>query len=860
MSNPVDVFTGGANWITGAPTVQADPSLYDVWDATTTNMKAVSQTNSRSYYEQPFFDDLAKKLNAAGYQYRTKGGFAVAPKMVPFGGPVSSPYQFGGYQGEAGVDVINQMWDAVSAAHAKGLLKDVPERAAYEKQQAARIAADAQQSGDVLARAHGIAPALTSFAAGMWQGLQDPATYGLMAATEGVGALAGSLAPELTGTAGRVARFLAPQTTGAGTTGAMGVARDTLRGMAREGSVFATGQAALLPAIHANQDVAGIPHDTASDLQDMGWAFLQGAGFHAVGRVAGAVAHGFSGSGSAAAPVGIDRTIADLYPSWSKDMRDFAAARAVDAQTDGLRAEIADAAHGAVAGGAAPPGQDAVRHGAGAAIDAEISPYVPGPHGAETHGAALAGARSAFAGERPVPAPNPSAFGSSTNAGRIMAGLRARGLTEAQARGVAAGIMAESGGNPNIANKTSGAFGYGQWLGDRLQRLRDRFGAAPTPDQQLDFIVSELHGGDPGGAAVLAQPDEASVMRAYIEKFMRPKAGAETEGDLHRGMAALGRQGEGAPDLGEGGGATVDPIARANALAAQELALDQAQGMPPVRPDAIGEHVPGMPATDAPFDKPIWPQMLDPRSLTTDETFPEHGAPAKGGAVDVFERNDGTLVVTDGHGQVRDALGGDQGQMVLAHVLREADGWHEDTVREAARLRAAIEGRLGQDEQRAALGVSNKENAGGAADQSGKAGRGKATGAVAGDGQRAGGAASGDAHGGPAPAPPRGYDPHSVMAFEDPHGSAAAAQADMLTHDFVPREAEAKPGEAPRGEGAAPRLERAPEAKMPLLTHLSAADSFAVEGEGPERRQSIGAITRAMKADDDALAALRECL
>jgi hypothetical protein len=42
------------------------------------------------------------------------------------------------------------------------------------------------------------------------------------------------------------------------------------------------------------------------------------------------------------------------------------------------------------------------------------------------------------------------------------------------------------------------------------------------------------------------------VLDAYIRKFMRPAAGAETLGDLERGMAALGRKGE----LPEGSPAT----------------------------------------------------------------------------------------------------------------------------------------------------------------------------------------------------------------------------------------------------------------------------------------------------------------
>jgi hypothetical protein len=93
-------------------------------------------------------------------------------------------------------------------------------------------------------------------------------------------------------------------------------------------------------------------------------------------------------------------------------------------------------------------------------------------------------------------------------------------------------------------NPDSGALGIGQWLGSRKAELQRRYGPNPTLGQQLDFLAYELRGGDHGGKAVLAQGDEAAVLDAYIRKFMRPAAGKETSGDLSRGMAALGRDGE----------------------------------------------------------------------------------------------------------------------------------------------------------------------------------------------------------------------------------------------------------------------------------------------------------------------------
>lgn len=118
--------------------------------------------------------------------------------------------------------------------------------------------------------------------------------------------------------------------------------------------------------------------------------------------------------------------------------------------------------------------------------------------------------------------------------------LQNQGLTPDQASGVAAGIQAESGSNPNAVNPTSGAFGIGQWLGARQQALFAQYGSNPTLQQQLDFLVSELNGGDVGGKAVLAQSSPLDTLTAYITKFMRPAAGAQTTGDLARGAAYLG--------------------------------------------------------------------------------------------------------------------------------------------------------------------------------------------------------------------------------------------------------------------------------------------------------------------------------
>lgn len=133
---------------------------------------------------------------------------------------------------------------------------------------------------------------------------------------------------------------------------------------------------------------------------------------------------------------------------------------------------------------------------------------------------------------------------------RVMTSLLSYGISPEVARGIVAGITAEGGG-PNVRNPTSGAFGIGQWLGTRKKALFKQYGTAPSLDQQIAFLVSELKGGDHGGASVLSRNSAASAMVAYLRDFMRPGAGLS--GDLARGYRDLGMNYRG---RGGGGGTT----------------------------------------------------------------------------------------------------------------------------------------------------------------------------------------------------------------------------------------------------------------------------------------------------------------
>lgn len=70
------------------------------------------------------------------------------------------------------------------------------------------------------------------------------------------------------------------------------------------------------------------------------------------------------------------------------------------------------------------------------------------------------------------------------------------GLTREQAMGVAGNLMRESSLNPNNENKTSGAFGIGQWLGDRKTKLfqyaKSKGETIPSLATQMEYMVKEL--------------------------------------------------------------------------------------------------------------------------------------------------------------------------------------------------------------------------------------------------------------------------------------------------------------------------------------------------------------------------------
>jgi hypothetical protein len=121
--------------------------------------------------------------------------------------------------------------------------------------------------------------------------------------------------------------------------------------------------------------------------------------------------------------------------------------------------------------------------------------------------------------------------------------FKAKGFSDQQAQGMAAGAFAESQLRSDNVNPKSGAYGIGQWLGPRKAELFRRYGPNPGMLQQLEFMAWELaHSEAVAASAIKAQQTARGALDAYVKAFMRPRAGMETAGDLARGAAYLSAQ------------------------------------------------------------------------------------------------------------------------------------------------------------------------------------------------------------------------------------------------------------------------------------------------------------------------------
>jgi hypothetical protein len=104
--------------------------------------------------------------------------------------------------------------------------------------------------------------------------------------------------------------------------------------------------------------------------------------------------------------------------------------------------------------------------------------------------------------------------------------LKGKGLTAAQAAGVAGNFVVESKLDPNAYNPKEGAIGYAQWEGGRrtaLQQFAAQMGRSERdPAAQREFLWHELTGSESSALAALkATSTPAQAAAVFDQKYER---------------------------------------------------------------------------------------------------------------------------------------------------------------------------------------------------------------------------------------------------------------------------------------------------------------------------------------------------
>ncbi len=127
------------------------------------------------------------------------------------------------------------------------------------------------------------------------------------------------------------------------------------------------------------------------------------------------------------------------------------------------------------------------------------------------------------------PAAPPSKLADSADGKTIAAKLVATGKwTPAQAAGIAGSFMQESQGKADARNKTSGAYGLGQWLGARRKDFEDFSGKSlegSSLDDQIAFFNYETtHKEKRAGDMIRAAQTASEAADAHAKYYERPGA------------------------------------------------------------------------------------------------------------------------------------------------------------------------------------------------------------------------------------------------------------------------------------------------------------------------------------------------
>jgi hypothetical protein len=116
-----------------------------------------------------------------------------------------------------------------------------------------------------------------------------------------------------------------------------------------------------------------------------------------------------------------------------------------------------------------------------------------------------------------------------SNLDQILSFLTGKGLTGAQAAGVAGNLQVESGFSPTAYNPREGAIGIAQWEGGRrtaLDSYAKKTGGSETDlNTQLGYLWSELQGSESNALHRLLATNDAGSAAAAFDQFYERSAG-----------------------------------------------------------------------------------------------------------------------------------------------------------------------------------------------------------------------------------------------------------------------------------------------------------------------------------------------
>ena len=115
------------------------------------------------------------------------------------------------------------------------------------------------------------------------------------------------------------------------------------------------------------------------------------------------------------------------------------------------------------------------------------------------------------------------------NQKKAMEFFQSKGLSAYHAAGIVGNLMGESNLNHTAVNKSSGAYGIAQCLGNRKKKSFSKYGNNPTFEQQLEFVWEELNSSEKNALDRLLDTkshEEAthSIMNFYERPSSREKA------------------------------------------------------------------------------------------------------------------------------------------------------------------------------------------------------------------------------------------------------------------------------------------------------------------------------------------------